>query len=59
MTKLGNKHIVVGTALNNIPSVNLLKRLGFVQSGTEQVSFYKDNNGKDIYFDGGIFFMLH
>lgn len=55
MEKSGNKHIVFGTALNNIPSVNLLKRLGFVQLGMEHVSFYKDKNGKDIYFDGGIF----
>ncbi len=43
------------TALRNIPSVALLTSLGFRQTGTEMVSFYKDENGRDIVFDGGIF----
>ena len=47
--------IAAGTALLNLPSVKLLDSLGFRQTGTEQVSFYKDANGRDIYFDGGIF----
>lgn len=44
-----------GTALNNTPSVRLLTGLGFRLTGTEQVSFYKDANGQDIVFEGGIF----
>ena len=47
--------ITAGTALKNISSVKLLKSLGFIQVGTEKVSFHKDENGKDIVFDGGIF----
>ena len=55
MRTLGITKFSAGTALNNIPSVSLLKALGFKQVGTEQVSFYKDANGNDIVFDGGIF----
>ena len=44
-----------GTALNNKPSVELLKSLGFELQGTEDVSFYKDDQGNDITFEGGIF----
>ena len=44
-----------GTALNNTPSVRLLTGLGFRLTGTEKVSFYKDADGQDIVFDGGIF----
>ena len=44
-----------GTALNNTPSVRLLTGLGFRLAGTEKVSFYKDEQGRDIVFDGGIF----
>lgn len=47
--------ITAGTALDNIPSVRLLRSLGFRQTGTEKVSFYKDESGEDIVFDGGIF----
>ena len=43
------------TALENTPSVNLLKSLGFKFSESEKVSFYKDVDGNDIVFDGGIF----
>ena len=46
---------VARTALNNLPSVKLLKSLGFELVDTEKVSFYKDEEGKDILFDGGIF----
>lgn len=52
---LGITKFFAGTALNNTPSVALLKSLGFVQTGTEQVSFYKDAAGNDILFDGGLF----
>lgn len=44
-----------GTALNNIPSVKLLMGLGFKLVGTEKVSFYKDSQGQDIVFEGGVF----
>lgn len=51
----GFTHFIVRTALANLPSVRLLASLGFVQTGSEKVSFYKDENGNDIFFDGGIF----
>lgn len=44
-----------GIAINNIPSVSLLKKLGFELIGTESVSFYKDAEGNDIVFEGSIF----
>lgn len=47
--------ITAGTAIENIPSIRLLQSLGFHQIGTERVSFYRDNKGNAIYFDGGIF----
>jgi len=49
--------ITARTALKNIPSVKLLQSLGFKIIGTEKVSFYHDDEGKDIYFEGGIFEM--
>lgn len=55
LSGLGIKTITAGTAMNNVPSVSLLKSLGFHQTGTEKVSFYRDNEGNDIVFDGGIF----
>ena len=41
--------------MNNLPSRGLVKSLGFSQIGAEKVSFYKDADGNDIVFDGGIF----
>lgn len=55
---IGITRFSAGTAINNIPSVSLLKALGFKQVGTEKVSFYKDANGNDIVFDGGIFELI-
>lgn len=52
---LGITKFTAGTALDNTPSVSLLKSLGFKLIGTEKVSFYKDEQGNDIIFDGGIF----
>ena len=52
---LGIKKFTAGTAINNVPSVSLLKSLGFMLIGTENVSFYKDAQGNDIVFEGGIF----
>ena len=51
----GAKVFTAGTGLENTPSVKFLKSCGFELTGTEKVSFYKDENGEDIYFDGGIF----
>ena len=51
----GIKKYLAGTAINNIPSVSLLNSLGFKLTGTEKVSFYKDADGTDIVFEGGIF----
>lgn len=52
---LGATKFTAGTAMNNTPSVSLLKSLGFVLIGTESVSFYQDAQGNDIVFEGGIF----
>lgn len=51
----GVVRFTAGTALQNIPSVNLLLSLGFKQTGTEMISFYKDEKGNDIFFEGGNF----
>ena len=37
---LGVARVTAGTALKNLPSVSLLKALGFQQVGEEKVSFY-------------------
>lgn len=55
LKSIGVHRLVAGTAMKNIPSVRLLNSVGFRQIGTEKVSFYKDADGKEIYFDGGIF----
>lgn len=55
MKEIGVKKIFAGTALKNLPSVGLLSSLGFELTGTEEISFHKDNEGNDIYFKGGIF----
>ena len=55
LTEIGIKKFSAGTAINNIPSVSLLKSLDFILTGTEKISFYKDEQGNDIVLDGGIF----
>ena len=55
MKTKGTKLITAGTALNNAPSVRLLGRLGFTLTGTEQVSFYTDENGAPVVFEGGVY----
>ena len=55
LSENGSKRFVAGTALKNLPSVKLLTSLGFRKIGEEKVSFYKDEKGENIYFDGGIF----
>lgn len=52
---LGAEAVTAGTALENTPSVRLLRALGFTQKATERLSFYKDPDGNDISFTGGIF----
>ena len=54
LQKMGFTRFSASTALNNIPSMKLLTGLGFRLVGTEQVSFYKDAEGNDIFFEGGI-----
>ena len=54
---LGITKFSAGTGLKNTPSVKLLASLGFQLIEQEKVSFYKDVNGNDIVFDGGIFEM--
>jgi len=56
--KNGCKRFSAGTALKNTPSVNFLNALGFQLTDTEQVTFYKDKMGNDIYFEGGLFELL-
>ena len=51
----GITRFLVRTAMANTPSVRLLAALGFHQTETEKVSFYTDENGRDIVFEGGIF----
>ena len=53
--KTGADHISAGTALRNIPSFEFLTSCGFFLMGTQQMSFYKDEQGNDIYFEGGYF----
>ena len=52
---LGINRLTAGTAIQNLPSVSLLKALGFKLTEMEKVSFYKDEDGNDIFFDGGVF----
>ena len=52
---LGIMKFSAGTAINNTPSVKLLTSLGFELVEQEKVSFYKDADGNDIVFDGGVF----
>ena len=58
MKERGVARISAGTALKNTPSVRLLMSLGFRQIGTETVSFYKDDQGNDIPFEGGIYELI-
>ena len=52
---LGITTFSAGTGLDNKPSVKLLTALGFKLIAQEKVSFYKDADGNDIVFDGGVF----
>lgn len=58
MRELGITRLSAGTAMNNTPSVALLKALGFTLTGTEKVSFYRDADDNPIVFDGDIFELL-
>lgn len=55
MKSIGATKLTAGTAINNTPSVKLLTSLGFKLTKVEKVSFYQDENGKDIVFDGGVY----
>ena len=58
LRSLGFTRFSAGSALNNTPSVRLLSSMGFHLTGTEKVSFYKDADGQDIVFDGGIYELI-
>ena len=55
MRSINIKKFIARTAINNKPSVELLKSLGFKMVDKEKVSFYKDEKENDIIFEGGIF----
>lgn len=55
LSSLGLERFIARTALQNTPSMALLRTLGFQQTGREDVSFYQDDQGGDIVFKGGIF----
>ena len=55
MRQQGARVITAGTAVDNLPSVRLLAALGFRETGRERVSFYQDENGNDVYFEGGLY----
>lgn len=50
--------LYAGTAIKNTASVKLLESAGFELVCTEPVSFFKDEDGKDIVFEGGNFQLL-
>lgn len=58
LRQIGIRRLTAGTALRNVPSVALLHTLGFRQIAAEQVSFYRDAQGRRIFFDGGVFELL-
>lgn len=58
MSEFGIKRLTAGMAINNTPTVSLLKSLDFDLIETEKVSFYKDADGSDIVFDGGVFELM-
>ncbi len=51
----GEKKIVAGTALKNLPSCRLLDALGFRLTGTELLAFHEDEEGRPLMFFGGRF----
>lgn len=60
MLKYINQHFRInsftaGTAIDNVPSCNLLMKLGFRCEETEILSFHKDEFGNNISFEGGNF----
>lgn len=55
LAERGVKEFTAHTALANTPSCSLLKRLGFEQSGTTTQAFYRDEQGRPLTFEAGIF----
>ena len=51
----GISRFTAGTALDNKPSVRLLETLGFRLTGTERLWMKIDEEGREIWFDGGQF----
>lgn len=54
---IGITKFTAGTALKNTPSVSLLQSLKFDLISTEKITFYKNSDGEDIFFEGGNFFL--
>lgn len=50
---LGARNIYAKTGLENLPSVGLLKSMGFERESTLPRSFHKDSEGNDIFFTVG------
>lgn len=50
--QLGISTLISGTALENKPSVNLLKRLHFTETGKRTGNFTNDKEGNPIIFNG-------
>lgn len=55
MKAQGVKAFVAGTAIDNVPSMRLLEKLGFEMISRDRTSFHKDAQGNDIYFQSGVF----
>ncbi|MBQ8278469.1 MAG: GNAT family N-acetyltransferase [Roseburia sp.] len=53
--EIGVKTFTAGTAIENVPSCKLLKKLGFACVSVEPRTFHKDDAGNDILFQGGNF----
>gem|GEM_PF-4993990 len=51
-TALGLKHLISGTAMQNLFSARVLEKLGFVVTAEEKGSFISDAHGCAIVFDG-------
>ena len=58
MEHSGFSHFTAGTAFGNAPSVALLEKLGFRCVRKEQMTFRKDEHGKDIVCECGIYDLM-
>ncbi len=49
----GVTKLVSATAIDNLPSVRLLQKMGFMETKRNMISFVNDDAGKPIYFLAG------